>query len=152
MLRIREISNTPALFKNYLTGRFLAQEISSLKGGAEEEYFGPTETDWIKEGETGYDYLALNEEFEEFYKKYGLEKPLQAYINIASCTFKGASIFLSLAPDPEIENYTKILLDIKIKTDIDSLIQMDKEFYKSIDALVTDHEKNFFVVTYEVIE
>jgi hypothetical protein len=59
---------------------------------------------------------------------------------------------LFLSEDPEIENYIKVCLNIKIKADIQSLLQMDKEFFEVIDSIISDDEREFFVKTYEIIK
>src|SRR3990170_42486 len=92
-------------------------------------------------------------EVDEFCKKFGLERALQSYVNLVCKIFKDASeIILSLSEDPEMENYIKVCFNIKIKTDIQSLLQMDKEFFWAIESVIPDNEKDFFVKTYELIE
>lgn len=92
-------------------------------------------------------------EVDKFCKEHGLERTLKAYINVACHIFKDASeITLSLSKDPEIENYVKVCFKIKINTDIQSLLQMDKEFFKAIESVIPDNEKDFFVKIYELIE
>jgi hypothetical protein len=92
-------------------------------------------------------------EVENFCKERGMERSLKAYKDVACRIFKDASeISLSLSEDPEIENYIKVCFNIKIKADIQSLLQMDREFFKAIDSIIPDNEKDFFVKTYEIIE
>lgn len=91
-------------------------------------------------------------EVENFCKERGIERALKTYKNITCSIFKDASIALSLSEDPEIENYIKVCFNIKIKADIQSLLQMDREFFKAIDSIIPDNERDFFVKTYEIIE
>lgn len=92
-------------------------------------------------------------EINEFCKEFGLERALRSYINLVCKIFKDASeITLYLSEDPEIENYIRVYFNIKIKTDVQSLLQMDKEFFKAIESGISDNEKNFFVKTYDIIE
>lgn len=92
-------------------------------------------------------------EVDKFCKKHGLERALKAYIKVACRIFKDASeITLFLSEDPEIENYIKVCFNIKIKADIQSLLQMDREFFKAVDSIISDNERDFFVKTYEIIE
>lgn len=92
-------------------------------------------------------------EVDKFCKEHGLERALKAYIKVACCIFKDASeITLSLSEDPEIENQIKVCFNIKIKADIQSLLQMDREFFEAINSIVPDQERDFFVKTYEIIE
>src|SRR4030042_26906 len=82
----------------------------------------------------------------KFCKEKGLERALKAYKKIACHIFKDASeITLSLSEDPEIENYIKVCFNIKIKADIQSLLTMSKEFFRAIDSIIPDYEKDFFV-------
>jgi len=92
-------------------------------------------------------------EVDEFCKEHGLERALKAYIKVACRIFKDASeITLFLSEDPEIENYIKVCFNIKIKADIQSLLQMDREFFKAVDSIIPGNERDFFVKTYEIIE
>lgn len=92
-------------------------------------------------------------EVENFCRKHGLERALKSYIKVACRIFKDASeITMVLSEDPEIENYIKVCFNIKIKADTPSLLAMDKEFFRTIDSIITDYEKDFFVKTYEIIE
>lgn len=101
------------------------------------------------------EFCAVTPPFEvdKYCKENGLERALKAYIKVACRIFKDASeITLFLSEDPEIESYIKVCCNIKIKTDIPSLLTLDKEFFRAIDSIVPDYEKNFFVKTYEVVE
>ncbi len=92
-------------------------------------------------------------EVDKFCKEHGLERALKAYMKVACRIFKDASeITLVLSEDTEIENYIKVCFNIKIKADIQSLLQMDREFFKAIDSIIPDNEKDFFVKAYEIIE
>lgn len=92
-------------------------------------------------------------EVETFCKDHGLGRALATYKNVTCRVFKNASaIVLSLSEDPEIENYIKVCFNIKIKADIPSLLTMDKEFFRAIDSIIPDNERDFFVKTYEIIE
>lgn len=91
-------------------------------------------------------------EVENFCKEHGLERALKTYKNVTCRIFKNAVITLSLSEDPEIENYIKVCFNIKIKADIQSLLQRDREFFKAIDSIIPDNERDFFVKTYEIIE
>lgn len=92
-------------------------------------------------------------EVDMFCKDHGLQRALKIYEELACRIFENAStITLSLSEDPEIENYIKICLNIKIKADIQPLLRLDKEFFKTIDSIIPDFEKDFFVRTYEIFE
>jgi hypothetical protein len=91
-------------------------------------------------------------EVDEFCKERGLERALRAYINVACRVFEDAGIALSVSKDPEIENYTKVCFNIRIKADIQSLLHRDKEFFKAMESVISDDEKNFFVKTYDIVE
>ncbi|MEW6215493.1 MAG: hypothetical protein AB1478_09895 [Nitrospirota bacterium] len=92
-------------------------------------------------------------EVESFCKEHGIERALKTYIKVAYRIFKDASeITLVLSEDPEIENYIKVCFNIKIKADIQFLLQMDREFFEAINSIIPDNERNFFVKTYEIIE
>jgi hypothetical protein len=109
-------------------------------------------------GYTSYEpkeFCAVTPPFEvdKFCKEHGLEGSLKAYIKVACRIFKDASeITLFLSEDPEIENYIKVCFNIKIKADTPSLLTMDKEFFRAIDSIISDNERDFFVKTYEIIE
>lgn len=92
-------------------------------------------------------------EVENFCKEQGLERALKTYKNVTCRIFKDASaITLSLSEDPEIKNYFKVCFNIKIEVDIPSLLTMDKEFFRAIDSIIPDYEKDSFVKTFEIIE
>ncbi len=92
-------------------------------------------------------------EVDKFCKEHGLERALKAYIKVACRIFKDASeISLSLSEDPEIENQIKVCFNIKIKADIQSILQMDREFFETVNSIIPDNERDFFVKTYEIIE
>jgi len=97
--------------------------------------------------------IKSSPEIENFCKDHGLERALKTYKNVVCRIFKNASkIIFSLSEDPEIENYIKVCLNIKIKADVQSLIQIDREFFKVIDSLIPEKERDFFVKTFEIIE
>jgi len=96
--------------------------------------------------------VAPSLEVDAFCKERGLERALRAYINVACRIFEDAEITLSVSKDPEIENYIKVCFNIRIKADIQALLQKDKEFFKAIESVISDEEKDFFVKTYEIIE
>lgn len=88
---------------------------------------------------------------DKFCKEHGLERALKTYKNILCSIFKDASVIVpSLSEDPEIENQVKISFDIKIKSDIHSLLQMDKDFFEAVNSVIPDNEKDFFVKTYSI--
>ena len=91
-------------------------------------------------------------EVDEFCKERGLERALRAYISVACRVFKDSAITLSVSIDPEMENYTKVCFNIRIRADIQSLLQMDKEFFRAIESVIPDYERDFFVKTYDIIE
>lgn len=92
-------------------------------------------------------------EVENFCKEQGLERAIKTYKNVTCRIFKDASaITLSLSEDPEIKNYFKVCFNTKIEAGIPSLLTMDKEFFRAIDSIIPDYEKDFFVKTFEIIE
>lgn len=96
---------------------------------------------------TGYDKIT------QFCEEHKLEKACDTYINIASRMFRDAKMTLSLVSDPEIEDDIKINLKIKTKSDIESLLKLDYEFFRALDiAFLDPREKSYFVKTYEIIE
>lgn len=98
------------------------------------------------------DRACTSLEVDEFCKERGLERALRAYMNVACRIFEDAEIALSVSKDPEIENYIKVCFNIRIKADVQSLLQKDREFFKAIESVISDEEKDFFVKTYEIIE
>lgn len=94
-----------------------------------------------------------SEEVKRFCKDHGLEKTIYSYINIVCDVFKNATrIIVSLTSDPEIENRKKIKLNISIKSDIETVSNLDEELFKTIDANIPDRDNDYFVEVYDLIE
>ncbi len=95
--------------------------------------------------------ISISSAIDKFCKENGLERALKTYKNILCSIFKDASVIVSsLSEDPEIGNQVKISFDIKIKSDIHSLLQMDKDFFEAVNSVIPDNEKDFFVKTYSI--
>jgi hypothetical protein len=87
-----------------------------------------------------------------FCGEFGLEKARNAYVGIASRIFEGAEMTLSLVSDPEIEDDSKIKINIKTKEDIKSLFKLDYDFFIALEVAMPDQkERSFFVKTYEIV-
>lgn len=95
-----------------------------------------------------------SEEIKRFCLEHGLEETIYSYTNIVCDVFKNAiRITVSLTSDPEIENREKIKLNISFKSDsdIETILKLDKELFKAINAVISARDNDYFVKTYDLI-
>jgi hypothetical protein len=96
-----------------------------------------------------------SEEVKRFCKEHGLEETIYNYTDIVCDVFKNATrITVSLTSDPEIENREKIKLNISFKSDsdIETILKLDKELFKSISNAIPSKENDYFVKVYDIVE
>jgi hypothetical protein len=110
----------------------------------------PTETSRILDDRVD---IIEPDKVRRFCEEHGLEEAFNTYIDEISRVFQKANrITISLASDPEIEERKKIKLAISIKSDIETVSNLDEELFKTIDANIPDRDSDYFVEVYDLIE
>ena len=110
----------------------------------------PTETSRILDDRVD---IIEPDKVRRFCKEHGLEESFHIYIDKVCRLFQEANqITISLTSDPEIEEIKKIKINISIKSDIETVLNLDEELFKTIDANIPDSDNDYFVTTYDLIE